>query len=177
MSKELRRTFSGLLSGWRSHLVGVGALCLMTFALVNTASATVYRWEDEQGRIYYSETVPPQYQGVAKPVDVPAEPTAEQRRAALERAQKDKAKAAAIQVLPPQLPASTPKTAARPIVKRPAQLPTDNTDCDTWQRLYEESMACFGPFNTVGGGMKQEAFDACNEVAEPPSSRCRALIP
>ena len=176
MSKKIRWTFLATSTELRSHLVLAGLLYFLTSALVNSANATVFRWEDEQGRTFYSEIVPPQYLGVAKPVDVPAEPSAEQRRVALERAQKDKARAAAIQTPRPQLPASAPTTAAQPVVKRPAQLPTDKTDCETWQRLYEESMACFGPYNVVGGGIKQEAFDACNEVAEPPLSRCRMIL-
>ena len=154
----------------------ISVICLLASVLVNAAAATVYRWEDNQGMTHYSEIVPPQYQGVAKPVDVPAEPTAEQRRAALERARKDKSRAAAIQTPPPQLPASTPAVAVPPVVKRPAQLPTDKTDCETWQRLYFESMACFGPYNVVGGGVKPEAFDACNVVPEPPPDRCRMMI-
>jgi len=163
---------------WFRHFALVGSLCLLASGLVNTANATVYRWEDDQGKTHYSEIVPRQYQGVAKPVDAPVKiPTAEQRREALEQAQKEKAQAAAIETVRQPPPARPPKAASQPVVKRPAQIPTDQTDCETWQRLYAESMACFGPYNVVGGGIKQEAFDVCNVVAEPPSSRCRMLIP
>lgn len=156
----------------------VGPLCLLASVLVNTADATVYRWEDSQGKTHYSEIVPQQYQGVAKPVDAPANVlTAEQRREALERAQKEKDQAAAIKTDRQPPPASPPTAAPKPAGKRPAQIPTDKTDCETWQRLYVESMACFSPYNVVGGGIKQEAFDACNVVTEPPSDRCRMRIP
>lgn len=61
--------------------------------------------------------------------------------------------------------------------KRPAQVPDERTDCDTWQRLYQESIDCFGPFRTARGGLKPEAFQACNVVQEPPPTRCRQRIP
>lgn len=62
----------------------------------------------------------------------------------------------------PATPASAPK-----LGKRPAQGVTATTDCDTWQRLYRESDACFGPFRTVGGGIKPEAFEACTTIPSP----------
>ena len=52
-------------------------------------------------------------------------------------------------------------------MKRPAELVTDATDCETWWRLYDESTACFGPFRTTRGATKVEAFDVCNAVASP----------
>ena len=56
------------------------------------ADAAVYRWVDEQGKVHYSDLVPERYRNTAKPVDAPpAEPTPEQQRAALERAQSEKA--------------------------------------------------------------------------------------
>lgn len=163
----------------------VGALCLLVSALVNAAGAEVYRWVDDQGKVHYSEVVPQRYQGVAKRIDAPAnEPSAEQRSAALARAQQEKARAAqmASERAAEQerlTPASTPTAVAAPppAGKRPAQTPNDRTNCETWQRLYLESLECFGPFRTVGGGIKPQAFEVCNVVTEPPPSRCRALIP
>jgi hypothetical protein len=61
--------------------------------------------------------------------------------------------------------------------KRPAQVPNDRTDCETWQRLYFESIECFGPYRTVRGGIKPEAFDRCNLVPEPRPDRCRLRSP
>ena len=160
-------------------LAFVGAFCLLASALVHAADASVYRWVDDQGKVHYSEVVPQRYRGVAKRIDAPAnEPSAEQRREAMARAQQEKARAADMASERKQLPASTPAAvdAPKPAGKRPAQLPNDQTDCETWQRLFEESIECFGPFRTVGGGVKPEAFEACNVVAEPPPSRCRLLI-
>ena len=159
--------------------VFLSALCLLASAPFNTASATVYRWVDDLGKTHYSEIVPPQYQGVAKQVDAPANsPTAKQRRDAQARAQKAKAKAGATDTYQQRLPASAlPASAASsPVGKRPAQTPTEQTDCETWGRLYEESMACFGPYKTVRG-IKSEAFEVCNVVTEPPLARCRLVNP
>ena len=156
-----------------------GVLCLLASGSLNTAGATVYRWVDDLGKTHYAEIVPPQYQGVAKQVDTSANsPTAKQRRDDQVRAQKAKAKAAATDTYQPPSPASAPPVlaASKPVGKRPAQTPTEQTDCETWGRLYEESMACFGPYRTVRG-IKSEAFEVCNVVTEPPQARCRLVNP
>ena len=152
-------------------------LCLLASASLNTAGATVYRWVDNLGKTHYSEIVPQQYQGVAKQVDTSANsPTAKQRRDAQARAQKPKA-AETDTYQQPSLASPPPALAAsKPVSKRPDQTPTEQTDCETWERLYEESMACFGPFRTVRG-IKSEAFEVCNVVTEPPQARCRRYIP
>ena len=152
----------------------LGIICLLATAAV---AATVYRWVDEQGKVHYSDLVPERYKSTAKPVnDLGTEPTPEQRREALERAQREKAKA-----LAPSAGQSGPTESAQPASappkKRPAQVPNEQTDCDTWQRLYFESIDCFGPYRTVRGGVKPEAFEVCNVVPEPPPTRCRMHIP
>jgi len=156
----------------------LGATWLLASVVV---ASTVYRWVDDQGTVHYSDVVPERYRSRAKPIDAPAaEPTPEQQREALERAQREKAKASALSISssssPPvsAQPASAEKAPSR---KRPVQLPNEQTDCETWQRLYMESIECFGPYRTVGGGIKPEAFDVCNVVPAPPPSRCRMRIP
>ena len=180
MTIKARWTFFINPMGRFRHFAFVGALCLLASAWVTTADATVYRWVDDQGKVHYAEIVPQRYQGVAKAIDAPAnEPTAEQHRETLARAHAAKAKAAEMATDRQRLPASAPMAAdaSQPAAKRPAQMPNDQTDCDTWQRLYLESIECFGPFRTVRGATKPEAFEVCNVVEEPPATRCRRLIP
>jgi len=179
MSIKIRRIHFSTPMGRFRHFALVGALCLLASASFNSAGATVYRWVDDQGKVHYSEVASERNQGVAKPVSAPAnEPTAEQRREALERAQNEKAKAAAMATDRQRLPASARKAtaASQPAAKRPAQMPNDQTDCDTWQSLYLESIECFGPFRTVHGATKPAAFEVCNVVEEPPATRCRLPI-
>ena len=183
MNMSLRRNFFAT-SRIRLHSFAVvGALCLLTSASVSLAGAAVYRWVDDQGKVHYAEVVPQRYQGVAKRVGAAAdEPSAEQRRDALARAQREKSDAAAMAAERQRLPASAASApgavaASRPAARRPVQTPNDQTDCKTWQRLYMESIECFGPFRTTRGATKPEAFEVCNVVAEPPPSRCRQLIP
>jgi Domain of unknown function (DUF4124) len=155
----------------------LGASCLLASVAV---AATVYRWVDDQGKVHYSDVVPERYRSKAKPVNAPAaEPTPEQQREAVERAQSEKARASAPSSSRSSLPLSArpaPATSA-PSRKRPVQVPNEQTDCETWQRLYMESIECFDPYRTVGGGIKPEAFEACNVVPEPPPTRCRMRIP
>jgi hypothetical protein len=140
---------------------------------------TVYRWVDEQGKVHYADRVPERYRSTAQPVQAPADaPTAEPPREARERARREASAAAA----PPgsadgaRTAAAPAPAASQPPAKRPAQLPDDRTDCETWQRLYRESVDCFGPYRTVGGGIKPQAFEVCN-VVPAPTDRCRLRIP
>ena len=155
----------------------LGASCFLASVAV---ASTVYRWVEDQGKVHYSDVVPERYRSKAKPVNaLAAEPTPEQQREALERAQRERAKALApsISRSSPPVSALPASAASAPSRKHPIQAPNEQTDCETWQRLYMESIECFGPFRTVGGGIKPEAFEVCNVVAEPPPTRCRMRIP
>jgi opacity protein-like surface antigen len=176
-------------SGHEGVLGVLIAAALLAAATACAAAPTVYRWVDEQGKVHYSDIVPDRYRATAKPVDAgTAEPDAEQRRQALERARLDQARAAALAAerqtkaatgaksAASAASAASTASAAQPAGKRPAQLPNDRTDCDTWQRLFLESSDCFAPYRTVRGATRPEAFDACNVVSEPPP-RCRPQIP
>ena len=149
------------------------------WASAASGAATVYRWVDAEGKVHYSEVVPEAYRGSARPLGVTSSnPSAEQERDAMERAQRDKARvaaAAASSVQPAAKPAAA-SAASRPAAKRPATVPNAQTDCETWQRLYIESADCFGPFRTVRGATKPQAFEICNVVPEPPS-HCRLRAP
>ena len=156
------------------QLAAIGAGCLLAFAAA--ADTAVYRWIDESGKVHYSETVPDRYRGNARAIAVPAAslPAQAPRDApGLGSAAKPASTAQ------PAVPARGTAASAppRPAVKRPARVPDKNTDCETWQRLYFESIDCFGPYRTVRGGIKPEAFERCNEVPEPPIDRCRIRLP
>lgn len=145
-------------------------------------AGTVYRWVDDAGRVHYGEQVPERYRAQARTLDAPANaPTAEQQREAMARAQRDKERAAALAAARAASAASAARppasAASTPPAKRPAQRPDERTDCATWQRLYQESLDCFGPYRTVRGAVKPEAFERCNEVPEPPATRCRPRLP
>lgn len=135
----------------------------------------IYRWVDEQGRTHLSDVVPERYRDSATRTDARVhELTPEQRREAQARAARDR-----LQATPPGTSVSVPPTSPTaptlatpaPPVKRPVERVTASTSCTTWWRLYRESQKCFGPFRTVGGGVKPEAFDHCNEIPSP-ETRC-----
>jgi hypothetical protein len=64
-------------------------------------------------------------------------------------------------------PRGTTMEQSLPSVKRPAEVITDNTDCQTRWRIYDESVACFGPYRTTQGATKPEGFDKCNDIPSP----------
>jgi hypothetical protein len=139
----------------------------------STVGATpVCRWVDASGRTQVAEVVPDKYKKVAICTDSQRfELSPEQLRAARQRADDDSARAQKAAARPPleRAPnsASRPGPASQPGVKRPIEVVTEATDCPTWRRLYDESVACFGPYRTTGGATKVEAFDKCNVIPSP----------
>jgi hypothetical protein len=141
----------------------------------------IYRWVDKQGKTHFSDTVPNEYKSVAKPLgnQAPVPSPAEQRQA-MERVAEQKRQLTALGAPAPgaSAAASAPAgAAASPLllmapIKRPTHAPNEDANCETWRRLYQESLDCFGPYTTVRGGITAEAFEACTLVKEPPS-RCR----
>jgi hypothetical protein len=143
---------------------------LLLGTLPGVQAADIYRWVDEQGRTHWSDVVPEKYRGSATRTDTRQhELTPEQRREAEERAARDRARLTVppVPLVTGSPPQATPTVSVPPVVKRPTEQVTESTDCATWWRLYRESQACFGPFHTVGGGLKPEAFDHCNEIPSP----------
>ena len=153
-------------------------LSALIAAVAPAAGAPIFRWVDDQGTTHYSEVVPDRYRDRAKLVRGDSPPSAQEQERALARARALRARAATTASAPDKACAPGPAPAASGVrPKRPAQVPDERTPCETWQRLYAESLECFGPFRTARGGIKPEAFDVCNEVAEPPPARCRLRLP
>jgi len=143
---------------------------LLLLVAAQAYSAVIYQWVDEEGKTHFADTVPERFKGTAKRVDPDRyEPSAAQQREAQERAARDKALAEPA----PKEPAAPPVAAAPPpaAAKRPAVGPTADTDCQTWRRLYQESLECFAPYRTVRGATRAEAYDHCTPVSGPPT-RC-----
>ena len=145
------------------------ALCLSSLA--GAQAGDIYRWVDEQGRTHLSDVVPKQYKDTATRIDSTTyELTPEQQRDAAARAARERERS-------PEMPESR-STSASPqttpsapapsgLVLRPDQAVTASTACKTRWRLFRESEACFGRFNVVGGGIKPEAFEQCQEIPSP----------
>jgi len=152
----------------KSTLCAIAVVCLTASEMAPAQG--IWTWTDDQGKVHYADVVPEKYRSRAKPVspDTTA-PSAEEQRAALTRAASDKSKASSTT-------ASSPAPAAAPSApgsrRRPARVPNPDTDCETWARLYRESLECFGPFRTARGATRPEAFEHCTAVDAPPS-RCR----
>ena len=162
--------FATRINGRRKPSIKLLTLAVLLIAATAHA-ATIYRWVDDKGRTHLSDVVPEKYKKSAKRVDTRQHEVSPQRqKEAQERAAKDKAaadEAAKQRAATASAPAASAPPASAPIVKRPAQGVTDTTDCATWWRLYRESQECFGPFHTVHGGLKPEAFEHCNEIPSP----------
>jgi hypothetical protein len=155
----------------------MAAFLLVSFLGAANAT-TIFRWVDRQGKTHFSDVVPQAYKAIAKPVDQPAvEPSPQERRTAIERAAEQKAdasKAPAAALRAGSAMPTAPPNESQGMGKRPAKAPTEDTDCETWKRLFQESSECFGPYNLVGGGIKKEAYEHCTPVVRPPL-RCEPI--
>ena len=137
--------------------------------------ASICRWVDERGQTQMSDIVPEKYQRSATCSDskkyelTPAQQREAEQRAAEQpsRAQQDMADPPG-NVLPS--PQGATEAGSRPKVKRPTEVITDTMDCQTRWRIYDESVACFGPYRTTRGATKPEGFDQCNEIPSPEIS-------
>lgn len=148
--------------------VVITAQCL----LVPLANATsICRWINEKGQTEMSDVVPDRYRSIVNCTHT--EPAGADELSSKQRAAPERDKRRSSALTPREKPASgstaapSQTAASRPVLKRPAEIVTDKTDCTTWQRIYDESGACFAPFRTAKGGIKAEAFAQCNEVPNP----------
>jgi hypothetical protein len=140
---------------------------LLVFASmsVGTFGADIFKWVDEKGRIHYGTSVPARYKAAATKIDrEKSEPTDAQRQEAAARAAKDKAKAESI--VTPEAKSNKPRSDSPPL---PAAAGTNEKEsrCAAEMGKYMESQACFAPYRTATGGIKDEAFQHCVEVKEP----------
>jgi hypothetical protein len=133
-------------------------------------AADIYRWTDENGKVFLSESVPPKYKDKATRIDSRQfELSPEQRRdaeARLARAKKELAASA-------PAPAGEPGAAA-PLRPLPPASAPERTECEALQREYLDSLECFAPFVNANGSLKPNAFAACKAVVDP-SPKCGPL--
>jgi hypothetical protein len=157
----------------------LAVLCALWPVAPQAQATPVCRWVDQYGRTQIADVVPDRYQSVATCTESQQyELTAQQRLEAEQAAQDTGARAAAsararAASAPSRL--RPPAAAARPIKKLPVEVVTKSTDCPTWWRLYDASIACFGPFRTTRGATRVEGFDACNVIASPEPT-CGARV-
>jgi len=175
----LFRSFAGYIKV--GHLMVTPLLARMPVALITVAlallspvarSTSICRWVDENGRTQMSDVVPEQYSKSAICSDSQKyELSPEQRREAEQRAAEAQRRTRHEIVDPPTDLASKPPVAtgegALPSAKRPTEVITDATDCQTRWRIYDESVECFSPYRTTRGATKPEGFDKCNVIPSP----------
>ena len=165
------------------------AIALAAAAWSQTASADIYRWVDENGRVQLSDRPPPAHSGTltrqqsgqhelnaAERAEAQARAAREAQREAAEaarKAQEDKAAGRPI-VLPA---ASAPKAeASRPYVppsnRTVGSPPPSRSECERWWSAFRASEACYGPFRNATGGLKPGALEACGPGIPDPSIQC-----
>lgn len=150
----------------RSSLV----LCLALSA-PSTHATDIYQWVDDAGKTQVSDVVPEKYRAKATRLDsqrfelTPAQKAEAEAGQAARRAAERTTNGTTRQ---PGDNTATGPAASLSGAPRAASAPTD---CDTLQRRYEESQACFAPFKNVNGTMKPGANEVCTEVPDP-SPQC-----
>jgi hypothetical protein len=153
--------------------MSVGLIAVVLGLLSPSASSTsICRWVDENGRMHMSDVVPDGFRKSATCSDSQKyELSQEQSREAEQRAagvqsrkqldRADRSMQAASSPLDPKWAAPLPGA------KRPTEVITDATDCQSQWRIYDESVECFGPYRTARGATKPEGFDRCHVIPSP----------
>jgi|SRR5450830_1935289 len=149
-------------------LIGVALALLSPVA----HSTSICRWVDDNGRTQMSDVVPDKYKNSSTCSDSQKyELSTEQKREAEQREAEEQRHDTTGQ--PPQAASRPPGatgSAGLPTAqdaKRPTEVITDETDCPTRWRIYDESVECFGPYRTTRGATKPEAFDKCIVIPSP----------
>lgn len=138
-------------------------------------STSICHWVDDNGRTQISDAVPDKYKKSAICTDSQKyELSAEQKREVELRETEGQIRKRPEMAVPPANAASSPPASKRATAlpgakgaKRPTEVITDDTDCQTRWRIYDESVACFGPYRTTRGATKPEGFDMCNDILSP----------
>lgn len=142
-------------------------MVVASLACVCTAASEIYKWTDDSGRVHYSNAAPEGSKSVATTVDVGVKAISElDRKQAEARLAKDRAYLR--KAIPPT--ASTPLPAVSPSSTRPST--RTNPTCEEAWKAYDESYACFDRYRMSEGRVKQEAFQHCEQVNQPPET-CR----
>ena len=153
------------------------ALIAAALALLSPVarSTSICRWVDVNGRTQMSDVVPDRYRKSSTCSDSRKyELSAEQKREVEQREAQEQTRERHEMADPPTNAAVSPpgsQGAAAPpgakSAKRPTEVITDDTDCLTRWRIYDESVECFGPYRTARGATKPEGFDNCNDIPSP----------
>lgn len=150
-------------------------ICALAALLATVAAAgEVYRWTDDQGRTQISDRPPPPgTRGATRQELRPESPTPEERRAAQERIQRDRAHAAALEDERRSKDAAAQPVPVRAAASAPA--PGSAEDCRARWAAYYRSHDCYGRYIGVNG-IKGEAHAACGpQLRDPGASGCKPL--
>ena len=162
------------------HLVCVTA-AMAAMAVCGPAPASdIYRWVDAQGRMQMSDRPPAMFPGQVIKQDAGRDEVAPaQRKAAQDRAERDRARLKSMEADREQAAAQSPpkpRTAASSgfADESDPSLPwrASAEDCRMWRQEYRRNAACFAPFRFRGGGIKPEAFSVCGPVLVDPEFEC-----
>jgi len=131
------------------------ALSLVMLCALGSMSAPVtaevaYRWKDANGRVHFGDQPPP---GVkAERIELQKTPS--------------------VQPVPVKPPAATGTLEAAPadggvIDTAGTPKPREQMSCEERWAQYFKSQECFAPYQRVGAGPREEAYEKCAEVPSP----------
>ena len=142
------------------------AMAVLAGVALRAEAAEVYRWTDENGRVNYGVSAPPEKRTDARTVDTSgAKLNDTDRNAAANRLARDQA-----YLRSPSLTASAPVFAASsPVTSVPRQDAPASCQ-EAWKR-YNESYACFDPYRARNGMVKAEGFARCKQLPRPDPCR------
>lgn len=145
---------------------------LLMFIHTN-ASAQMYKWVDEQGKVHFGDSVPLKYQQQADAINSFSAPTEEQKREARQAAERTKA-------LSQDYDFRKQEERVRAEVHKAVGIQGDeNSDknkekkvpakkgCAAKLKQFHESARCFNNFRNANGSLKAGAYEKCKDVSRP----------
>lgn len=136
----------------RRHGIAIGLviLCALGSLCAPARAEVAYRWKDANGRVHFADQPPP---GVkAERIELQKTPS--------------------VQPVPVKPPAATGTLEPAPedsgiIDTAGTPKPREQMSCEERWAQYFKSQECFAPYQRIGAGPREEAYEKCTEVPSP----------
>lgn len=143
---------------------------VVCLALSGAASAQVYKWVDENGKVHYGDAPPDRNDSKKKSVKINTPPPSPaDRDAAVKRAEQERRTLNHMTESRKRADETARKQSAATTSTGTSPPPGSETPCQKEWREFREKSACFAPYRTATGGIKPEAYERCKEVTAPTS--------
>lgn len=143
----------------------------LSVLLVMSASAEMYKWVDDKGKVHFGDSVPVKYQQKADTLNTFKGPTDQQKSEAQQAAARTKALAHEYQYRSAEKQAVETMQRAQEAEasgeKKQASSKTGKKGCAQKLKRFHDSSSCFNNYRNANGSLKAAAYKKCKNVSRP----------